>query len=341
MVFPDGAVTRKTRVVTDQGAKFGVETRYILPPDGKWSSGRRMKRLSDGNEEVVARSIYEVEKQYAPGSPIASDYVRKAKFSKEVSRNEPRLTVRNYVFVKTFDYEERFRDIITQESFEQTVRKIYAGVIEHTARYLAQERQDGLTAAQARTAIASAFDPLLEKSLHTARSEGIRAAGAALEKGHVLGKVLEPEQVAARVIGVLPPATGQDSESWRKAIAEGYNKALDAVFNKEDPAFEEEIWGVYGFGLFGPRYGFKVALSLPGELLENNATRQDENRLVWVFRSDDFLYDDHVLRAGSRLIYPERIAVAGAAIAAILAVLMFVRLRTRRNRTGSSQRGPV
>lgn len=347
VVFPDSAVTRKTRFTTNTvELKDELETRYSLPPDGKWESGKRTKRESDGKEKEIATSIYGVEKQYPPGSPIASDYVRKAEFSKQVSRNEPRLTVRNYVFAKTFDYEERFRDIVTQESFEQAARKIYAGVIERGAGYLAQERQDGLSAAQASTAITSAFDPLLEKFLYIARSEGIRAAFTTLNQGE-----FEPEQVAARVMGVLPPATGEDAKLWRVAITKAYKKsfgladeAYPAPTLEELILVEEGLSGVYSsrlysFRLFGGRYyRFTVALSLPGELVESNASKQEGNRLVWAFGSEDFLYEDHVLRARSRLIYPERIAVAGAAIAAILAVLLFGRLRTRKNRTESSRR---
>lgn len=330
IVSPDSVVTRKTRFTTNSiGLKDELQTRYTLPAEGKWESGQRPKRSSAGKEHE-ATSTYEVGKQYTPGSPIASDYVRKAEFSKQVSRNEPRLTVRNYVFVKTFDYEERFRDIVTQ-NFEKTARRIYKQVIEHEADYLVQEREDGLTAPQANAAIASAFDPLLEKFLHTVRSKGIRATGDALEEGQTLEELLEPEQVAARVIEVLPPATGRDSESWRKAIAEAYKRAVEAAW--KDPAFEDEIFGVYGLGLLGPTYSFTVALSLPGELLESNATKQEGKRLVWVFESADFRWKDQILRARSRLVYPERIAIAGAVLLAIIAGWWFSRLRTRRNRT--------
>lgn len=64
VVFPDSAVTRKTRVVPDQTSKDEIHTRYVLPPDWKWESGKRIKRSPDGKKEEVARSIYEVEKQY-------------------------------------------------------------------------------------------------------------------------------------------------------------------------------------------------------------------------------------------------------------------------------------
>ena len=333
IVLPDSAVTRRTRVTTNSvQLKDELETRYTLPPDGKWESGKRTKRGSDGKEQEEATSIYEVEKQYPPGSPIASDYVRRATHSKQVSRNEPRLTVRNYVFVKTFDYEERFRDIVT-ENLEKTARNIYERVVEHGAGYLAQERHDGLTAAQASTAIRSAFDTVLAKFLDTARNEGTQAASTFLERE------FNPEQVVARVIEVLPPATGQDAESWRKAIAEAYSKAISDFVTvwEKDPAFKEAIFGVRGFQILGPHYEFKVAVSLPGELVEGNATRQEGDRLVWAFRSEDFLWKDQILRARSRLVYPERIAVAGAAFAAILAVLLFVWLRTRSKRTGSSR----
>jgi hypothetical protein len=148
----------------------------------------------------------------------------------------------------------------------------------------------------------------------------------------------EPERVAGQLIEVLPPPAGQDVDAWRKAITNAYEKALDAAL-KENPSYEEEFLGIYGFILFGPKYTFNVALSLPGALVESNATRQDGNRLMWEFKRGDFYLKDHVLRARSRLVFPERIAAAGAALVSIVTVIWFTWRRRRLTRKELSQPG--
>jgi hypothetical protein len=63
-----------------------------------------------------------------------------------------------------------------------------------------------------------------------------------------------------------------------------------------------------------------VSATLPGTIVDSNATRRDGERLVWEFSSDDFLLEPYDIRVRSRLVYPGRIAAAGAAVAVVLAL---------------------
>ena len=130
-----------------------------------------------------------------------------------------------------------------------------------------------------------------------------------------------------RVIHVLPPILGHDRDSWRKAIAAAYPKALESAA-KNDPALEEDFLGVHGFHLFGD-YTFSLTLTLPGRIVETNATGYGDNVVVWVFKSDAFEYRPIVLRARSRLFDTERISMAGTAIAMAIPGLWFYRRRQR------------
>lgn len=64
LALPDGAVTRKTRfIVGRDSSKQEVETRYDVPPHGKWGSGTRIRRTSDGKESEEPTKVYEVQNQ--------------------------------------------------------------------------------------------------------------------------------------------------------------------------------------------------------------------------------------------------------------------------------------
>lgn len=194
-----------------------------------------------------------------------------------------------------------------------------------------------MTAKQASIAIRAVFDPLLDKIVNVARNTFGFASAPSKEDKDLVDR-LEPARVADQVIEVLPPPTGQDVDAWRKAITNAYEKALDAAW-KENPSYEEEFLGIYGLNLFGPKFTFNVALSLPGAIVESNATRQDASRLIWEFKRGDFFFKDHVLRARSRLVFPERIAAAGAALVAIVTVIWLARRRRRQTRRDRPQPG--
>lgn len=145
----------------------------------------------------------------------------------------------------------------------------------------------------------------------------------------------KPERIAARLVDQLPPAPGQDADSWRKVIINAYETAMESSA-KAYPAFTDEVFGVHGFRLFRPEYGFKVILSLPGAIVESNATGRHEDRLAWAFKPEDFYFQDYVLRARSRIVHTERIAAAAAIFSVIVAILWSGRRRRTRMRANPS-----
>ena len=326
IVLPDGAATRKSSLIVPDPAD--AEKNYVLPPGGKWEKGRRTRSARLGKTEVDTLE-YRLERHYPAGAPFAADFRRKAKVSSREARNEPRLVVHDYFFLRTYQYEERFRDIVTDENFERAARNLYQEVVARGAVVLASGREDGLTALQASTAIRQVFDPLLEAFLKDVRTERLPAVLKS-KKDREWSTPLHSEKSINRLMKALPAEAGRD-ETWRRTIAKAFDEAPSNAWDNARqtyPALEEELLGVHGFHLFSS-YGFNVALSLPGEIIETNANLRDVDRLVWKFKSDDFVHGDHILRASSRLVFPERIAAA--ALVVLLALIgWFVHARTKR-----------
>ncbi len=328
VVAPDGTVTRNTRYIADEDSdKQELETRYVLPPNGTWELQKATTHNSyTGKDSEGHIHIYQVTKQSRPHEAIPSDYIRRGKVPTRVSRNAVTLNVQDGMFAKTFDYEERFRDVTTKEGFEAAARKLYAAWIEHVAGQLARELKDGVTLGQARDALTKAFDPLLRKFMNGVRRDG-RAFFESKEFKEELEPALETDQVVARVVQVLPPPTPEQRDAWQQAVRQAYEKVGETSQSfLEGTGLEEELFGVYGFALF-QTYTFKETLSLPGKILQSNATRQKGDVLSWEFSPSDFLWQEYVLRARSRVIHKEPIVLTGIAVLVLLAVAVFRRRR--------------
>ncbi|MBI3011448.1 MAG: hypothetical protein HYY58_03015 [Candidatus Omnitrophica bacterium] len=334
IVSPDGSVTRTTRYIGGGAEDGELKTRYELPSGGAWKEGKTTRYDYSAKKDVeVTTDVYEVTKRYAGGEPIPSDFVRKAEASDRTARNQIRMAVQNYGFVKMFNYEERFRDIVTTERFEAAARKLYAGWVEHFAGHLAEESHDSISPAQAREKLKAAFDPLLVMFLSGLRREG-KAFGESKTFKDELEPSLQEERIVAEVVGIFPSPSAEQADAWREGITRAFSKANDMLSNWwDDTPLEEELFGVHGFHLFQD-YGFEVTLSLPGRVVESNATKREGGVLKWEFDNDDFVLEDYVIHARSRLVYSDRIAVVGGTLFVLLVVLSIATLR-RRKRTAA------
>ncbi len=314
MVAPDGSLTRTTRYVADEDSdKEEVETLYALPVGGLWGTrkGPKVEWALWEKRELKEGTLhaYEVTQRYAPMKSIPADYVRKGASGRS-SQNDVSVRVRDYFFVKDFHYEERFRDVTTLDVAIRGIEKFYAAWIEHFAGQLQLKLNEAVTLGQARAALRGTLDPVLTKVLEGLRNEGkAPLGGETFEKE--LAPLLDTEAMVARVVEALPPPSVEQAEQWKETIGEAYNETGN--FDWKQTGLEEDICGVYGcFDLTS--HSFKASLSLPGKIVQANAQTNVDNVLSWKFEPGDFLWEDYVLKAQSRLIYPVRIA-AGSIVA--------------------------
>jgi hypothetical protein len=107
VVASGGAVTRTTRFIAiDKKSRDEIEGRYTLPPGGVWTTEMRARK-EDAKARKQPADVYRTERRCPVGGPPLYDHVRQARFSERAARNEFRVTVRNYVFMKSFAYEDR------------------------------------------------------------------------------------------------------------------------------------------------------------------------------------------------------------------------------------------
>lgn len=309
---PDGSLTRTTRYLAQPSDEEELRTRYDLPAGGAWSS-EKATSFSPVHQREMERITqrYEVTRRYSAGETIPPDYVRKAKVTGRPARNEVRLKARDRLFVKTFEYEERFRDIVTPEGFEDAAGRMFALWVGSLGEQLALESEGRIDAAAAAGAVKAEFDPQFTLFLN-----GIRDQGMKFIEGEVFKKEIDPlldeeEEQLARVVSAVPAPPGVQPSAWRETIARAFKSTEDKVEAQMGEAFQEDLFGAHDPA---GAYTFEVAVSLPGALLETNAEKRDGGRLVWEFVNEDFLFGERYLQARSRLFYPGRIALAAGVL---------------------------
>ncbi len=317
VVSADGIASRRARLVT-RGTQEDIQQHYLLPAGGRWTS--EMRAHGQGAYPVV---VYETRQELRPNSTV-TDHVRKAERSEQTARNELRIVVRNWWFVKLYEYRETYRDIVTPQTMERAVRSTYTKIVDRFAENVAAARPVPISADRVNAAIRQAYDPLLEKYLRAVLDHAVAGLNQDEALQEEISSALEPPNVAERIAATLPPPDGYDAGSWRRSLASAYEPAADQ-FAEE---FFGEIFGAYGFTIFDS-YQFAIELTLPGNVLESNATTPRNQPLGWTFKSEDFLYRDYVLHARSRLIYRSRIAIAALGLLGTGLGLAVVRQRRR------------
>ena len=113
-----------------------------------------------------------------------------------------------------------------------------------------------------------------------------------------------------RIAVMFPAPPAYRDDEWAVAISEVINdsfdnKALSEIFEAE----REELLGVGGYIFFGPETSLEIRLSLPGELVTNNAHDHEAGTLVWQIDNEDFIYKEISLQAQSRIIHYDRIVL--------------------------------
>ena len=173
VVEPDGSLIRTTRYVADEESdKDELEAYYDLPSGGTWRTETAVKYSHfTKKEEEQSINIYEVTKRYRPGESIVPDYARRGETTAGVSRNEIRLTVRNYVLMKTFAYEERYPAMADKQKAEALLYDFFKSFSEKFKGRLVEELGDDIEVGRIEQASGGVYDPLIARMMEVFREE--------------------------------------------------------------------------------------------------------------------------------------------------------------------------
>lgn len=341
VVDEQGNVVRTTRIASSgESAYDELMAHYDLPAGGVWSETNEEVPSSGpsdgpfGNQPSrVYEREYSVTREFARGETIPGDFRRVAAVSNRAAENAVLVRSRHYWFVDRYDYEERFRDIVSFEGFSMAVREGYGAAIEIMADEIADLDIDAVSLDVARERLRLRFDQDLESFFSFIESECVDRSIAlddcaddlqTLPELSATVAMLEDDQrFSAELAELFPAPPDRDAESWPDLLAteviddveRRFGDYADDVWFDE---FEEELFGVHGFTLF-QSFPFELSLSMPGAISSSNADSNEMGMLRWTFSNDDFLMTDRVLHASSRVVHRTRI-VAAIAFTLVIAI---------------------
>jgi hypothetical protein len=133
-----------------------------------------------------------------------------------MAKNDARLTVRRRLLWTTYDYEERFRDVVTRATAVEAITKLYPAMVEVYADEVQRRLPDHLTSGQVRQAVFKELDPVIHEVV-----EGITAHGQAYfaneQRQQEVEHLFEKDRIVATIVKSLPPPAGGDAAAWQKA----------------------------------------------------------------------------------------------------------------------------
>jgi hypothetical protein len=298
------------------------------------------------NHPLTFNREYTFAREFAPGERIQGDYRRRALVTDRAAVNTISVRTRNLWFVQTYAYEERFEDIVTIDSLKNGVRQIYDWYVSQVALAAAALAEIDQTARDAKALIKARFDAPLETSLEMIERHCL---GEMIETDTCLENLLvESEELArqfeflvsqdalAAELALLFPAPNEVAPAeWRERLEDDVlDRAVErlTLFDETDESrrLEEDVFGVRGFEFLSFRsYPFQLSVRLPGTIVASNADRISSNKLEWRFRANQFVLNDWVLRAHSRVVHGDRIVLGSLGFALILVVGGWLALRGR------------
>lgn len=313
VVFEDGSVTRTTRYVASDDSdeasveknsvRAELENMYTLLDGGAWNSRAERTTADDGKVTVELIDTYSVTARYEAGVSIPSDHIRRGEMEGRALRNTIELAVSNYLFVKSFDFREVYRDDVGRELARAVIEKFYPGWVDQMAEHLANGLE-GVSVPEARTVVREVSDPWVQKY-----REGVYIPQLA---DSVLLEDAAVSAVDAFLVR-LPPPSVVHRQAWLEVIDEAFEESFDWLWKQE--RVEEAFFGVYEGS--SQSYSFQQSLTMPGEIVSTNGDSVSGSVVTWEFDDDVFFAYDFTLEARSRVVYPARIAGAGVLFVAL------------------------
>ena len=321
----NGDVVRSTQLsASGDSAYEKLQSIYDLPSGGTWVEIE--EDSSETTDESAAPTpfysrVYEVTRSYAAGESIAPDFTRRGNSATNVASNRVVTRVRHYWFADTYQYEETFKDSVTEASFSAAVRRLYITYIQALAEEIAGLPNADFTTQEALDRLRARADPIVERFLNVFGANCVddlatlETCGDAISQDPELGAygdVFDDEDfLLGELVAIFPPPAAVDPDDWYDTLN---LDALDRLDDLEDlrevfDTLDEDLLGVHGLVLF-ESYPFELSLSLPGNYVASNADVRGPGVLSWSFKSEDFLLHEHTLYARSRIVHWNRVLLA-------------------------------
>lgn len=291
-----------------------VEIHTRITEDGEVLRSTRY----DNNEKYIH--------QYGPGKDIPSDFIRTSDKTNETSHNTIRVSITDYFIYKRLTYNETFTDVTNKDKAIGSAMKIYDLWVSVLAYNIHEAIGRKYRRSEIKDAIIYVYDPLVEELVAAFRKNGLNGM-----ENTEAAKLIDNEDWLLEHIAIrLRPVPYKSYKTFKNSIRSAFDLTDIDTF---DDIYLTEIDHLNIFGITGDicimctTYTFKSSLAMPGRITHHNGQLQDDGRLLWEFKGEDFVYEPYVLKAQSRLFYPVRIFVIGIVCVLLLTVIILIKKR--------------
>ena len=314
-----------------------LKSEYTLPANGEW--GEYARNAYEKNGEVRERVSYKytTTTHFPAGSILSPDFRRHGHLRENIASNDIRIAANHYGFWTSFEYEETFTDVVTAKGFSAAFEEYYLFLTETIGGVIDAIPNSGFenAAATIRRNFDAEFEDLIELFIAACIGSDTTTERCTdeLENSELVEKFIDliddEDELIQLFVKMFPAPENYNAEDWPNIFGE----LLEEIDCEDCIVWPthlfDGLFGVHGFLMF-KSYRFEVNLSMPGDMISNNADSRDGSILMWEFRSSEFEYRAHRLIAESRMIYWNRIFAAF-----LIMLICALWLRTQAGQAGS------
>lgn len=326
----DGSGFRITTYTADGASeKQEILDHYILPAGGEW-------RLNQYQKGTAPEHVFEMKRAFKDIKELTPDYTRKGHNPGNLSANKFSLKIKKGIIFTTYEYEETFSDCTDPAKLRKFCTDWYDHLLDIAAGEVERAFPKTVKKEDARALLAAKYRQYLDYFLTSFIANGRKALDGQGKEYQAKIEEYEKEYSAENFSSFFADyIISLDKGADRKAVTEklkAVHASIDKQFSDYGAALDgrnyDDAFGAYGVPIF-MGYPFNISVVMPGRIVEANAKEIKSNVAKWDFADDDFLLKEYKLQAKSRKVNPVGI---GALAAVLLAVLVLVYRRERRNK---------
>lgn len=304
LVQEDGTIERTTQFhASSEADQKEILSWYELPAGGQWQKTNVEARTQRDQEKANKKIFtYQADSSWTPSRQPGRDFKRKSKIGNQAAQNHFSVRIWDGWFIKWFDYEEHFQDVVDQEQMRVILREIFEQGLKEFLIQLQILSQENEVVAKCEQILRQRYEPLWNRAIEVIQKKGFQS-----EEFWAFSRQIEPQFEKEAVWQYLVKHIPEWDQPDKKVMMQQAYEAMESLLNEKKDHLEEIILGVHGFTLF-QNYDFKLRLRLPGKMIETNGRKDEKNKeeCFWEF---DHTQLNQTLKARSFKIYPFRLTV--------------------------------
>lgn len=353
-IEPDGSVQRTVVFRTDafdsasvrQSPLEELRSKYTLPAGGEWAEHSRTEYEREGELRARVSHLYTKTARFPSGTAMPPDFRRHGVSHDNVASNDIQISSNRYGFWATYRYQETFADAVSAGGFVSAAEESFEFISDHLGRFIEQIPDAGFEHAGAaiRRRYGSMFDEIVDVFVANCIGAKTTKAGCDAEFDNneqvkrFMDLIDDKDTLIQDLASMFPAPPAHSPEEWLDILADILVDMLEEAGCEdcsEWPTYlsdlSDDLFGVHEFQIF-KSYPFEVNLTMPGDMISNNAESRSGSTLTWKFSSYQFQYRVHELVAEFRVVYWNRIL----ALFLIMLILgLWLRARAKQTTAGA------